>query len=336
MFASAMAAERRQEQQQRSRRKRLLKGLAMGGAAIGLPALANAAVTRRARQLPPVRWGSGHRWAWSRGEVAYQQLGDGAPLVLLHALGPGHSAAEWRQAAELLTPHHRVYAPDLLGWGQSAKPALRYDGALYVRLIARFLRDVVGTRATLVAAGLSAAYAVQVAADYPERVRGLALVVPVGVELDPGRGDLKDALVHRLLRLPILGTSALNLFTSRSAIASYLRREVYAAPELVDDALVDEHYRSSHQPGAHAALAAYLSGRLNHGVRDVLAELEAPVWLVWGRRALAPPIESADLWLRQLAHAELDVLERCGVLPHAESPEELAQKLEHFLAGLAA
>lgn len=331
-----MAAERRDEKQRRTRRKRLIQGLVLGGAAVGLPALVNTVVSRRARSLPPVRWGSGHRFAWRHGELAFQRLGDGPPLVLLHAFGPGHSASEWRAAAEALAPRYGLYAPDLLGWGQSQKPSLTYDGSLYIRQIADFLTDVVGTRATLVAAGLSAAYAVQVAADHPELVHALALIVPLGVELDDDHSSGKDAWVNRLLRAPVLGTSALNLFTSRSSIASYLRREVYGSPELVDDALVDEHYRNSHLPGAHSALAAYVSGYLNHGVRETLPKLEQPVWLAWGRRATVPPVESADLWLRHLDHGQLEVLERCGALPHAESPAELCQKLEHFLAGLEA
>ena len=74
----------------------------MGGAAVGLPAIANALVSRRGRRLPPPAWGRGDRYRWQRGEIAYQRLGAGPPLVLLHSLGPGHSAAEWRRAAEIL------------------------------------------------------------------------------------------------------------------------------------------------------------------------------------------------------------------------------------------
>lgn len=307
----------------------------MGSAAIGLPALVNALVSRRARRLPPAAWGSGSRYAWRHGEVVFQRLGEGTPVVLLHAFGPGHSADEWRHVAELLAQDHQVFVPDLLGWGRSEKPSLAYDGELYIRLITDFLQDVVGgARTVLVAAGLPAAYAVQVAIDRPELVRALALVVPLGIDRGDDEPDMKDAVVNRLLRLPVLGTSALNLFTSRSGIASYLRRDAFGNEELVDERAIDQHYRASHQPGAHNALAAYLSGYLNHGVRDLLASVEQPVWLAWGRRAASPPVESADLWLQRLSHAELEVLERCGALPHAESPSELARKLEHFFDGL--
>ncbi len=306
----------------------------MGGAAIGVPALINALVSRRAQRLPAARWGSGDRYAWKGGDVVFQRLGEGPPLVLVHSLGPGHSSTEWRRAAEVLATGYRVHVPDLPGWGRSEKSAPAYDSELYIELLADFLKDVVGERAVVVAAGLPAAYSVQLGVDQPELVRALALVVPLGIEMHGDEPDLKDAVVHRLLRLPILGTSALNLFTSRSAIANYLSREVYAWPALVDDALVEEHYRSSHLPGAHAALAAYLSGYLNHGVSDALGRLAVPLWIAWGRRAASPSVETADLWLRHLPEAEIEVLEQCGILPHAESPEEFCRKLEQFLTHL--
>ena len=306
----------------------------MGGAAIGVPAVLNALVSRRARRLPAVTWGSGDRYAWKSGDVVFQHLGDGSPVVLIHSFGPGHGAAEWRRAAEILAQSYEVFAPDLLGWGYSQVSGLTCDSELYIRLIRDFLEDVVGRRAVIVAAGLSAAYAVQIAVDQQELVSGLALVSPLGIDLHGDEPDLKDAVVYRLLRLPILGTSALNLYTSRSAMASYLRREVYASSAAVDDELVDEHYRSSHQPGSQAALAAYLAGYLNHGVREALGRLGRPLWLAWGRHAASPPVETADLWLRQCPDAGLEVFEHAGVLPHAESPKEFCGKLERFLANL--
>ncbi len=204
----------------------------------------------------------------------------------------------------------------------------------YVELIAELIGRV-GRRPVVVAAGLPAAYAVQVASDQPELIRALGLVVPSGIELHGDEPDFKDALVHWLLRLPILGTSALNIYTSRSAIATYLRREVYASAQNVDDALVERHYRRSHQPGAQGALAAYLSGYLNHSVREILDRVDVPIWLGWGRRAVTPPVESADLWLRSLTGADLEIFENVGMLPHAESPGEVARQLERFLSELA-
>lgn len=327
-------AQTRDEELRRKRRKRLVRGLVMGGAAIGVPALINALVSRRVGKLPAAAWGRGESSQWKHGKIHYQRLGAGPSVLLLHSLGPGHSGEEWRETAENLAQEHEVFVPDLLGWGRSDKPQMTVDSELYLELIADFTQGVAGARPVVVAAGLPAAYAVQLAADQPELMRALGLVVPSGIELHGDEPDFKDALVHWLLRLPILGTSALNVYTSRSAIATYLRREVYASPSRVDDALVEAHYRSSHQPGAHSALAAYLSGYLNHNVREILDRVDLPVWLGWGRRAATPPVESADLWLRSLTGADLEIFENAGILPHVESPGEVARSLKRFLASV--
>lgn len=331
-----MAARREQEKQARRRRKRLVRGLVLGAAAVGVPALANVLIARRNRRLTAPGWGRSHRYAWRFGEVAFQQLGQGPPVLLLHSLGPGHDSEQWRAAGEMLASRFEVFAPDLIGWGRSDKPPIEYDAELYIQLLADFTDDVIRRRTAMVAAGLSAAYAVEVALDRPESVSSLALVVPSGIELHGEEPDLKDALLNRVLRLPVLGASALNLYTSHASIARHLRRDTYVASDRVDAAHVEHHYQSSHQPGSHLALAAFLSGYLNHTSDDALPRLDTPVWLGWGRGATSPPVETADLWLQRLPGAELEVFEGSGNLPHLETPAGFCRKLEGFLAQHAA
>ena len=327
-----MAASTPEELQRTARRRRLVRGLLIGTAAVGVPALANAWVRRRAGRLQIPSWGRPRFYAFKHGEVAFQQLGEGPPILLLHSFGPGHDSKEWQRTAELLAETHRVFALDLLGWGRSEKPQLTYDGEIYIQLVRDFLEDVVRDRVLVAAAGLSAAYAIQLAADHPELMRSLALVCPLGLDLHGEEPDLKDALLHRFLRLPIVGTSALNIFTSRSGISNHLRNEIYAAPERVDAALVEHHYRASHEPGASAALAAYLAGYLNHSVVDVLPRLNLPVWIGWGRQAKSPAVDRSDQWLKHLPGSHLEVFEGAGSLPHAEAPVPFSRSLTSFWA----
>lgn len=326
-----MVARKAQEEQARKRRKRLVRGLFLGAAAVGVPALANVLIARRNRRLASPSWGRGHLYAWRHGEIAFQRLGQGPPVVLLHSFGPGHDSGHWRTVGERLANAYEVFAPDLPGWGRSAKEAIFYDAEVFIQFIDDFLDDVVQSRATLVAAGLCASYAVQVAVDRPEAVGALALVAPTGVGLGAEDPDLKDALVHRVLKLPILGTSTVNLLTSHAAIARHLRREAFAAPDRVDAGLIEHHYQSCHQPGSHLALAAHLSGFLNHPCDDALRRLDCPVCLLWGRQAVSPPLTSADLWLRALPEAEIEVLEDSGSMPHLETADRFTRVLETFL-----
>jgi pimeloyl-ACP methyl ester carboxylesterase len=320
-----------QEDQKRRRRGRLLKGLLLGGAAVGLPALANALIARRNRRLAAPSWGRPKRYAWELGEVSYQDIGEGEPVVLVHSFGPGHDSEEWHAVAEALSADYRVLAVDLIGWGRSDKPDSAYDSEVYIQLLGDFIEDVVRERCVLVAAGLSAAYAVQVAVDRPEAFDSIGLVVPSGIDSEGDEPDIKDALVHWLLRTPVFGTAALNLYTSQTALGQHMRRDILAAPERADAGRIEHLYRSSHQPGAHAALAAYLSGYSNHRLVESLVRFSLPVWLAWGREARNPPVETADLWLQRVPQAKLEVFEDSGNLPHLEEPGALASSLKRYL-----
>lgn len=331
-----MAAWTSEEEERRRRRKRIVQGLVAGGAAIGIPALFNAAIARRARRIDSTLWGRRHRYAWELGDVVFQRLGEGEPLLLLHSFGPGHDSIEWRSAAERLAETAQVFAPDLPGWGRSERPSLDYDAELYIDFVIDFLIDLVRRRAVIVASGLSASYAVQVAVDRPELVRGLVLVCPVGIDLAGDEPDLKDAVIHRLLRLPVVGTSALNVYASRNGIATHLTKEVYAQQDLVTEALVDHYWKGAHEEGSRAAFAAYLSGYLNHRATKALPRLACPVLVVWGRKAKSPAVESSDLWMHQLPEAELEVIENAGLVPHDEAPETFRARIAKFLDTLPA
>lgn len=50
-----------------------------------------------------------------------RETGQGTPVVLVHGF-PGN-ARDWGRVAGTLAASHRVIQPDLLGFGQSAKPA---------------------------------------------------------------------------------------------------------------------------------------------------------------------------------------------------------------------
>jgi 4,5:9,10-diseco-3-hydroxy-5,9,17-trioxoandrosta-1(10),2-diene-4-oate hydrolase len=339
MLSSEAMSKGKGRSLRRRRGSRLIKGLLVAGAAIGVPLVAAALLRRRGAPPAPPRWGRTHRYAGRSGqEVVFQGLGSGPPVLLLHSFGPGYGSAQWRAAAEVLAESRRVYVPDLPGWGRTRGPAGAQHPDRYLDLIEDFLAGVVREPAVVAAAGLAAAYAVHTALAHPGRVRALALVSPLGLAEDAG-GPSRPAgrsFAARLVGLPLAGAVALDLLTARTALEHHLRREVYAAPERVDAALLEEHYRASHTRESRAALAAYVRGRLWLDVADGIVRVRTPVWLAWGRQSKTPPVEVADLWLRHLPQAELDVFEGAGALPHAETPALFCRGLERFLAKLPA
>jgi pimeloyl-ACP methyl ester carboxylesterase len=167
--------------------RRLVRGLALAGAALAAPAVAHALIQRRLRAPEAPGWGRTHRYAGHLGSVVFQELGAGPPVVLLHAFGPGFDASQWRAAAEALAPRFRVLAPDLPGWGRSAP--LEPRPRAYLACLADFLAGVVWGRAVLVAAGHAAPYAIHLAEERSALVRGLALVAPLGLPTAGGSGS---------------------------------------------------------------------------------------------------------------------------------------------------
>lgn len=332
--------------------------MALSAAAVGVPLLLRR--LRKAPPLPPHGWGRGLRYAWRGQDVHFQQTGDreGTPVVLVHSLGPGHDSTEWHRAAELLSQFCELLAPDLPGWGRSAACCRRAvpTPELYVGFLRDFLADVVRRPAILVGAGRGASFVVAAAAEAQAGeaagragraippVRALALVSPFGLgDADEGSevGSSSAPLLARLARVPFLAAAVVPLATTRTAINRHLKNEILAAPERADAAQRERHYRSARQPGADRALLAWLAGELALDVSDLLPQLDIPVWIGWGRQAIAPPVETADLWLHLLPKSEskhtpqLEIFEGSGPLPHLEAPVEFCRRLDPFIAEAA-
>jgi len=86
--------------------------------------------------------GVGHprRYASSGGELAYVDVGEGDPVVLLH--GFPLSSFTWRDLAPQLAQRTRVIAVDLLGYGDSDLPV---DAALDIRAQAGYVGELLGS-----------------------------------------------------------------------------------------------------------------------------------------------------------------------------------------------
>ncbi|MBA3368818.1 MAG: alpha/beta fold hydrolase, partial [Geodermatophilaceae bacterium] len=67
----------------------------------------------------PNAWTLSQRLATSRGQIAWDRLGSGPPLVLVH--GTPSRSVLWRNVAPLLAEQCTVYVFDLLGYGQSQR-----------------------------------------------------------------------------------------------------------------------------------------------------------------------------------------------------------------------
>jgi pimeloyl-ACP methyl ester carboxylesterase len=112
--------------------------------------------------------------------IRYLTAGTGPPLVLLH--GAGDNALDWQWVMPALAATHRVYAPDLPGSPDSARPAADYSPAFFERFVAAFIDALDIGRATFVGNSLGGLAALRLALSAPARVTALVLVNSAGLD----------------------------------------------------------------------------------------------------------------------------------------------------------
>lgn len=286
---------------------------------------------------PPLSGATGY-YPWTHGVVRYTVKGRGEPLALIHGIYPGASSFEYRNVFDRLAKNYRVFALDLLGFGQSGRPAIDYSPTLYVDLIEDFLRQVVGATdqpAHVVASGLSGAFVIEAAARRPRQFGALILIEPAGqIGAAPAPGRLSLALRRALLRSPLLGEGLYNLAVSRPGLRLLLGNTSYSAMSRVSDDVLDQYYVMAHQPGARFAPADARVGLLDISVSAPFASLTAPTLLVWGRRDHSSPVSRARSFQELRPGVELRVLPTGG-MPQEEAPAAFLREATAWLRAYA-
>jgi pimeloyl-ACP methyl ester carboxylesterase len=178
-----------------------------------------------------------------------QELGEGAPVILLHGLLLGNMTTWYWTAAPRIAERHRVILFDLRGHGLSERVPSGYDVAHMARDLESVVERLTREPVILVGHSYGAVVALTFALRHPERVRKLALVeapLPPSrlAELDAfcqlAPDDMLKALPPELARaLTGQGRRArrfvdsLRFLTQESSLLDDLRR----AEDIPDDVL---------------------------------------------------------------------------------------------------
>ncbi|MGV9385498.1 haloalkane dehalogenase [Nonomuraea sp. NPDC003707] len=101
----------------------------------------------------------------------YRELGAGAPIVFLH--GNPTSSYLWRNVMPAIG-HGRLLAPDLIGMGESGKPAIEYTFADHARYLEAWFDALDLDDVVLVGHDWGGALAFDWASRHADRVRGIA------------------------------------------------------------------------------------------------------------------------------------------------------------------
>jgi pimeloyl-ACP methyl ester carboxylesterase len=271
-----------------------------------------------------------HYYSWHHGEVHYQRRGLGDPLLLVHNIYPGASWEEYERNVDELARHFTVYAIDLLGFGESDSPRMKFTAQTYTELIFDFLREEVEEPAHVMAAGLSCAYVTEVAARRANLFRKLVFLCP---RSEPTGLDVPRwvaPLQHLMLSTPAVSSGYYETMTGRHELTTYLTNS-FTHVKAVTPALVDRLYENSRRKGAIHPFASLITGYLDSSLLANLPKVEHPLLLLWGRQARPTPVEHSVRVLSVARNSHLEVVENAGAWVHAEQSAAVNRLVVEFL-----
>ncbi len=117
----------------------------------------------------------------SQGQLFWREVGLGKTVVFLH--GSWSDGSEWDPVIQPLSSQYHCIALDLLGFGDSEHPNCHYSTSLEADCLAEYLDALRLRDIWLVGDSLGAWVAIRFALMYPDRVNGLILINPEGVDV---------------------------------------------------------------------------------------------------------------------------------------------------------
>lgn len=270
---------------------------------------------------------------WRGHRLAHYQAGTGRPVLLIHSINAAASAFEMRGPFEHLGEGFAIHAIDLLGYGNSDRPARRYWAEDYISQIELAL-ETIGEPTAVIASSLGAAYAVMAAARRPALVRELILSCPVGM----GKLTAPPGLIANSAYNALRGAAGEALFerlTTMGSIRYFLRSEGYHNPSCLTSLTEEAFYAVCRHPGAYHAPICFLTRQLNCDIRSTFPRLTQPVLIIWGRYARTTPLRSADAFLAANPRAQLEVIDHAGLLVQDECPTDFSELCRNWLQARA-
>lgn len=264
-------------------------------------------------------WVLRERFATDGGDIAWDRLGEGPPVVLVH--GTPWSSWTWRRVAPRLAERFAVYVFDLLGFGASDQRrgqdvSLAAHGMRLAALLERWGLE----RPALVAHDIGGATALRAHLLHHRDVAALALVdvvalAPWGSPFFRLVRDHED--VFERLPAPI-HEGVLRAYVG-TAQPRPLDREV-------ESRLIAPWLGSAGQPAFYRQIAATEQEHTDE-IEPLLERIDAPTLVIWGEAdPWLPAARGAELADR-IPGARLALLPGAGHLVQEDAPDELARLL---------
>lgn len=255
----------------------------------------------------------------------YHEEGTGEEtIILIHGSGPGVSAfANWRLIIPTLSENYHVFAPDIIGFGETDKlESNDYTVELWVEHLIGFIEAVSDGPVYLVGNSMGGALSLHVASRRPDLVKKLILMGAVGIH-----HEISEPLDR------IWGYEA-----SLEEMRELIKLFSYNQEAANNEELVRLRYEASIRPDVKQSFEAMFPEPRQDKLDELalpdeeLRKIEIPALLFHGLNDRVIPIERTSYRLIELLpHAELHVFNECGHWTQIEKTEPFVEHILTFI-----
>lgn len=269
-------------------------------------------------------WTLRKRFDSSYGQVAYETLGDGPPLVMIH--GTPFSSYVWRHFLVTLGKYYTVVIYDLLGYGQSEKQDGQ-DVSLGVqpRVLTELLAHLGFERPVVVGHDFGGATTLRAHLLESQDFERIILVDAVSV------APWGSSFVQHVLRYfdafagvpTYIHDGILNAYIQDAAFKTLSAEALagYKAPWLSDKGKA-AFYRQ----------IAQMDQRYTDEVEPHYGEITRPVHIFWGEEDTWLPLARGQHLHTLIPHASFEVIPNAGHLVQEDQPNALLDGLRRVLS----
>ncbi len=238
-----------------------------------------------------------------------------------------------------LSRDFRVYAIDLLGFGMSDAPQIRYRAKLYPLLLGDFIRDVIGEPAGVVTAGESGPFLAALAAEEPDLVSKLVFISPQHSRSTFGRAgwlwEMGRELVRMLLLFPPLHLLFQEVMAGEWEIGEMLRRS-FREKRVIAQGQVVRLSELARMPGVLDAYASLQVGLLSMPFDPTLARIAAQTLFICGTCVAPETAEDVEYLCRLAPNGRLEWVEHAAEWVHYEMASRANRLIASFLGNAQA
>jgi 2-hydroxy-6-oxonona-2,4-dienedioate hydrolase len=253
----------------------------------------------------------------NRNKIRYLEDGhSGQNLILMHGLG-GY-AERWSNLMPYLNKKYHMFAPDLIGYGQSDKPSVDYTPEFFVKFVFDFMEALGINKACMIGTSLGGQIVAECAAAQSPIIEKIILISPAGI--------------MRKSTPPLDAYTMAALYPTIESVKSAYHMMV-APDKQVSDISIERFVNNMSRPNAKMVFLSTLLGLKNApDVSEKLESINIPALVIWGEEDKLIPFEYAHQFVSLIKGCKLISMPGCGHSPYVEDPEKLSQLIIKFLS----